>query len=289
MTIQSKVFHYFPKSKGKPKVKLSDTHKIKEVLRKYKLNSVCEESYCPNISECFGIEKTVTFLLLGNLCTRHCSYCGIKISKKPPLPDPAEPRNLRMAIEELGIKYAVLTSVNRDDIEDGGASHLAECIKSIKDICKVEILSPDFKYDLRNLDILLEAKPDVFAHNIETVERLYPKARPKGDYGKSLYILKYASQKNFITKTSLIVGLGETYPEVERTIYEIRETGCNIITVGQYFQPSLKSNINSYPVDSEIWYKIEELCNKLGFDAYFIGPQVRSSYLADKILKSLKI
>ena len=270
----------------KPKVRLSETHRVKRVLRKYKLHTVCEESLCPNISECFGHNHTATFLLMGNICTRHCAYCNIKTMKSPPPPDPEEPENLRKAVEEMGISYVVLTSPDRDDLPDKGAKHLARCVKILKDIGKkVEILSPDLGYDKKNWDILLSSQPDVFAHNIEVVPRLYPKIRPKGDYKKSLLFLEYASNMGFTTKTSLILGLGEKEEEVYETLKDIRETGCKIITMGQYYQPSLvrNKNVERFVID---WDKFKKMCEDIGFEFAFVGPNVRSSYLADKVYSS---
>lgn len=269
----------------KPKINLKRTHKIKEILRKYNLFTVCEESFCPNISECFGDSNTATFLLLGKYCTRHCSFCGISTLKNPPLPDPKEPENLKNAVIEMGLKFAVLTAVNRDDLNDFGASHLAACIKEVKKTgCKTEILSPDMNYQKDKIDLILESKPDVFSHNIETVERLYPFVRPRGDFRKSLEILRYAKAKGFITKTSLIVGLGERYDEILDTLKVIKqESDCDIITVGQYFQPtktrnqSVKNNFNR-------WKEIEEFCMSMGV-LCFAGPNVRSSYLAHKVFE----
>lgn len=267
----------------KPKVNLQKAHKLKSVLRKYGLYTVCEESFCPNISECFGESGTATFLLMGRFCTRHCSYCGIRTMKNPPPPDPDEPTRLKGAVLELGLRFVVLTSVNRDDLADYGASHLAACIRAVKDAgCKVEILCPDLRYDLDKVDLVLEAKPDIFSHNVETVPRLYPKVRPWGDFKKSLELLRYAKHKGFTTKTSVIVGLGESFEELIETVSIIkRETGCDIITIGQYFQPTRSRNqgVAEY---FDRWRELEDFCSSLGFFA-IVGPNVRSSYIADKV------
>lgn len=274
----------------KPKIKLSETHRIKIILRKFKLHTVCEESLCPNISECFGGRHTATFLLMGRFCTRYCSFCAIEKMKNPPPPDPEEPENLKKAVMEMGIDYVVLTSVNRDDLEDGGARHLAECIKAVKSTGKkVEILSPDLKYKIENLDIVLSAKPDVFAHDIETVPSLYPKVRPKGDFEKSLLLLRYAKEKGFITKTSIILGLGEKKNELFETIEKVRKYAmCDILVVGQYFQPSLSKNQKAYQLEKSIWEELEALCRKLEFKSFIVGPRARSSYLADIGFENIK-
>jgi len=274
----------------KPKVRFSETHRIKEILRRYKLHTVCEESLCPNISECFGRRHTATFLIMGRICTRYCSFCAIEKSKNPPPLDPNEPENLKNAVKEMGIRYVVLTSPTRDDLEDGGAKHISECIKTVKEIgCKVEILCPDLKYEIKNLDIVLSAKPDVFAHNVETVPELYQRVRPKGDFEKSLELLKYAKSKGFITKTSIILGMGEKDDELKRAIEKIAQTGCDIITFGQYFQPSLTKNGKVYSfIPEEKWEFLREFCKKLGFKAVFAGPNVRSSYLADIVLDEVE-
>ncbi len=266
----------------KPRVLIHRTHRVKAILRRYRLNTVCEEAFCPNISECFD-RGIATFLLMGRICTRYCSFCGIKKMRNPPQPAPHEPENLKRAVQELGMRYVVLTSVNRDDLEDMGANHLAKCIKEVKSTgAKVEILSPDLGYRLDLIDILLEAQPDVFAHNVETVYSLYPKVRPYGDFEGALKILRYAKEKGSITKTSFIVGLGETKEELYECIKMVRNTGCDIITIGQYFQPSLKKNQNVKNFFCD-WEELENYCINLGFKGVFVGPRVRSSYLADKI------
>jgi lipoic acid synthetase len=274
----------------KPKVNLSATHEIKKILRKYRLFTVCEESLCPNISECFGKRKTATFLLLGKYCTRYCSFCAVAKMKNPPPPDPQEITNLKKAVQEMNLKYVVLTSVNRDDLEDGGAEHLAKCILEVKKLgVIVEILSPDLKYKIENLDIVLSAKPDVFAHDLETVPSLYPKVRPKGNFEKSLFLLRYAKEKGFITKTSIIVGLGEKKEELLETIEKIKKYSmCDIIVIGQYFQPSLLRNQKVSPIDQIIWEELEDFCRKLGFKSFFVGPRARSSYLADIGFENIK-
>lgn len=278
-----------PSSSIKPKLNLKETHRIKTILRKYNLHTVCEESFCPNISECFGGNHTATFLLMGSFCTRHCSFCGIRTSKNPPPLDPEEPEKLKKSVLEMGLKFVVLTSVNRDDLEDFGANHLAKCIRSLKSIgCEVEILSPDLNYHKDKIDIVLDAKPEIFAHNIETVPRLYPSVRPWGDFRKSVELLRYAKSKGFITKTSLIVGLGEEYSEILEAVRIIKlESDCDIITVGQYFQPTKSRNQNVIEMFDK-WKDLEDYCKSLGFFAV-VGPNVRSSYIADKVFKEYRI
>lgn len=267
----------------KPKVDLRKTHRVKGILRKYGLHTVCEESFCPNISECFGDAHTATFLLMGRFCTRHCSFCGIGTRRNPPPPDPAEPVRLKMAVAEMGLRFVVLTSVSRDDLPDYGASHIASCISAVKEVgCGVEILCPDLRYDLEKVEVVLSSRPDVFSHNIETVERLYPKVRPWGDFKRSIEILRYAKSKGFITKTSFIVGLGETYEELIEAVETVwRESRCDIITVGQYYQPTKLRN-QEVAVQFDRWEELEKHISSLGAFAA-VGPNVRSSYLADRI------
>ena len=262
---------------------------VKRVLRKAKLHTVCEESKCPNISECFG-NRTVTFLIMGKICTRGCRYCSVEKGKPKPL-DPNEPKNLAKAVKRLGLKYVVITSVTRDDLPDGGASHFAACIRELKreipDV-KVEVLTPDFKGDKKALEKVLKEEPFVFNCNIETVERLYPKIRLGGNYRWTLEILKHSKEiaPHIYTKSGLMVGLGETWDDIKRTLEDLREVDCDILTVGQYLQPTKKQVPVSKHYTEEEFLKIRELAEELGFKYIFAGRWVRSSYKAWKVVNN---
>ena len=284
-----------PEYLKRPIIDTEKTKTVRKILKEKCLNTVCEGARCPNKNECYT-RNTATFLIMGNICTRNCRYCNITTSKPEPL-DLDEPRHIAEAIKDLNLKYAVITSVTRDDLKDGGAEHFSNCIKEIRKICdaKIEILTPDFrsKYSLNDiekvltkkefqpLNTIINAKPDVFNHNIETVERLFITARPQGNYKLSLNELKYVKENsNIITKSGLMVGLGETHEEIEQTLYDLKHVGTDIITIGQYIQPS------KLHLDVAKFYTLEEfeslkkLASKIGFKNYQIGPLVRSSYKA---------
>lgn len=270
------------------KRQIIDTEKTKNVrtiLKHNCLNTVCENARCPNKNECYQ-KNTATFLIMGNVCTRNCRYCNIKCEKPEPL-NPDEPKNLARAVSELGLKYSVITSVTRDDLSDGGAEHFAQTIYEIRKLTmdtKIEILTPDFKGDKKALDIIIKAKPDVFNHNIETVKKLFKTARPQGSYRRSLDVLKYIKQNSDIpTKSGLMVGLGETEDEIKQTFADLREIGCDILTVGQYIQPSKQHlEVNKYYTEEEFEH-LKELAHRAGFEKYQIAPLVRSSYNAFKL------
>jgi len=259
---------------------------IKEQLRKHKLASVCEEASCPNLGECFS-NGTATFMVMGDICTRRCPFCDVAHGKPKPL-DENEPRELAQAIAEMGLKYVVITSVDRDDLKDSGAQHIANCITETRHYnpsIKVEVLVPDFRGRMKTaLDILEKTPPDVFNHNLETVPRLYKKARPGADYQWSLDLLKQykARQPDVLTKSGLMLGLGETKEEVMEVLRDLRAHDVDMITLGQYLQPSR----NHLPVDRFVHPdEFEELRlygEALGFKQVASGPMVRSSYHADK-------
>lgn len=258
------------------------TKNVRRILKENSLNTVCDGARCPNKNECYK-KNTATFLIMGNICTRNCRYCNISCEKPQPL-DKNEPQNIAKAVEELSLKYVVITSVTRDDLPDGGAEHFANCLKEIKTHTpnvQTEILTPDFKGNTNALDIIINAKPDVFNHNIEVVERIFKTARPQGDYNRSLNVLKYVKENSDITtKSGLMVGLGETFEDIEKTLIDLKNVGCDIITIGQYIAPS-KAHL---PVEK--YYTLEEfeqlksLAKKVGINNYHIGPLVRSSYNA---------
>ena len=258
---------------------------LKQLLKERSLNTVCEEAHCPNIGECWTM-GTATFMILGDTCTRACSYCAVNTGK-PQEPDLFEPARLAQTVERMKLEYAVITSVDRDDLEDGGASFFASCIRLINNRvpdCKVEVLIPDFNGDQDALKTVMNSNPSTLNHNIETVRRIFPKVRPKGDYDMSLRLLNNAKtlKPNIPTKSGLMVGLGETYSEITQTMNDLRNSDCDLLTVGQYLRPSQKH----WPVVK--WYtetdfvKIKEEGLSLGFKHVASGPLVRSSYHANE-------
>ena len=270
-----------PEYLKRPIIDTEKTKTVRKILKTKWLNTVCEGARCPNKSECYS-RNTATFLIMGNVCTRNCRYCNISTARPEPL-DLDEPKHVAEAIKELGLKYAVITSVTRDDLIDGGAEHFKNCIDEIRKICdaKIEILTPDFKAKQEALDLIIKANPEVFNHNIETVKSLFKTARPQGNYDQSLYVLKYIKENsNIVTKSGLMVGLGETIEEIEETLTDLKHINVDIITIGQYIQPS-KAHL---PIGK--YYTLEEfedlrkLARKIGFKNYQIDPLVRSSYKA---------
>jgi len=288
----------------RPIIDTETTKNVRRILKTNCLNTVCESARCPNKNECYT-KNTATFLIMGQVCTRNCRFCNISTAEPLPL-DESEPKNIANAIQELGLKYAVITSVTRDDLTDGGAEHFAKCIEAVKskkgkvksdavgrayqpdDIksppVKIEVLTPDFKNDKKSLDTIIQANPDVFNHNIETVPSLYKKARPQAIYQRSLDVLRYVKENSDImTKSGIMVGLGETFEELEQTLKDLKEINCDIVTIGQYIQPS-KAHL---PVEK--YYTIEEfdrlkaLAKKIGIKNYQFGPLVRSSYHAAEV------
>lgn len=280
-----------PEYLKRPIIDTEKTKTVRRILKDKCLNTVCEGARCPNKSECYA-SNTATFLIMGNVCTRNCRYCNISPARPEPL-DEEEPKHVAQAVKELGLKYAVITSVTRDDLADGGAGHFKNCIDEIRKICdaKIEILTPDFgtnkgkdkesKCNKAALDIILEARPDVFNHNIETVKSVFKTARPQGDYNLSLEVLKYIKDNSdIITKSGLMVGLGEGINDIESTLVDLKEAGVDIVTIGQYIQPSkLHLEVSKYYTLEE-FEDLKTLAKKIGFKNYQIGPLVRSSYHA---------
>lgn len=274
------------------KIRLTHSDKaseLKEQLREHRLVTVCEEASCPNLSECFS-KGTASFMILGDKCTRRCSFCDVAHGR-PSAIDPEEPANLAKMIENLKLRYVVITSVDRDDLEDGGAEHFANCIKEIrqrKDVL-IEILVPDFRgrQELA-LEKLSLALPDVLNHNIETVPELYAQARPGSDYKESLELIQKFKQAHphIPTKSGLMLGLGETDSQVLKVLEDLREHGCNWVTLGQYLQPSKYHIPVSRYVSPEQFDVFKEYALKLGFDEVASGPFVRSSYHADELAKN---
>lgn len=282
-----------PEYLKRPIIDTDKTKKVRHILRDKHLNTVCEGARCPNKNECYQ-HNTATFLIMGNNCTRNCKYCNITTAKPEPL-DLEEPKHIAEAIKELELDYAVITSVTRDDLPDGGAEHFANCIYEIKKLSpniKIEILTPDFRskksrteFNKDSLDTIIKAKPDVFNHNIETARAVFEKARPLGNYDLSLSVLKYIKENSDIpTKSGLMIGLGETMEQIAETFEDLKNVGCDILTVGQYIQPSKQHlEIDKYYSLKE-FEEIKDLAKKIGFKKYQIGPLVRSSYHAKLIM-----
>lgn len=270
----------------RPIIDTDKTRTVRRILKTKCLNTVCENARCPNKNECYT-KNTATFLIMGNNCTRNCRYCNITCARPEPL-DLAEPFHVAEAVKDLGLKYAVITSVTRDDLPDGGAQHFANCIYEIRKISpdvKVEILTPDFKGNKNSLDTIIKAHPDVFNHNIETVRSIFKTARPQGDYDCSLEVLKYIkNNSDIITKSGLIIGLGETFEDIEQTLLDLKNAGCDIVTIGQYIQPSKKHlEVSKYYTPAE-YEDLKALAEKIGIKHYQIGPLVRSSYRASELI-----
>lgn len=253
----------------------------KELIKNKALHTVCEEAACPNKYECYG-SKTATFLILGNNCTRTCSFCLID-NKGEYVTDSQEPYRVAEAVNKLGLKYAVITSVSRDDLADGGASFFAETINWVRKLnpnCLIEVLTPDFQGDEESINKIFKAEPDVFNHNIETVKRLYPQIRPQADYNRSLEVLSRAKQYGLPVKSGIMVGLGENQQEVIDTMHDIRATGCDILTIGQYLRPTdAHYEIKRFYRIQEFTF-LKELGLAMNFKVVQSLPLVRSSYKA---------
>ncbi|NOR40204.1 MAG: lipoyl synthase [Gammaproteobacteria bacterium] len=265
--------------------------RLKEVLRENRLHTVCEEASCPNIGECFS-GGTATFMIMGDICTRRCPFCDVAHGRPDPL-DTDEPENLGRTISAMGLSYVVVTSVDRDDLRDGGAGHFTQCIDAIRKYSpeiRIEVLVPDFRGRMdRALDILVKSPPDVFNHNLETVPGLYKKVRPGSDYAWSLNLLKRfkAVHPDVPTKSGLMLGVGEKIEEVEQVMHDLREHNCDMLTLGQYLQPSAHHLPLDRYVHPDEFDRLGELGHKLGFTHVASGPMVRSSYHADQQAKDV--
>ncbi len=263
-----------------------EVRRLKAVLREARLHTVCEEASCPNLGECFN-HGTATFMIMGDICTRRCPFCDVAHGQPQPL-DADEPENLARTVEAMGLRYVVITSVDRDDLRDGGAGHFARCVGALRrrvPDTRVEILVPDFR---GRMDIALESlgktPPDVFNHNLETVPRLYRKARPGADYRWSLSLLRRFKelQPRVPTKSGLMLGLGETMEEVEQVLTDLREHGCDMLTLGQYLQPSTGHLAVERFITPEEFRRLGQLATRMGFSSVASAPLVRSSYHADR-------
>lgn len=260
--------------------------RVKHLLRRLDLHTVCEEASCPNIGECFG-HGTATFMIMGDVCTRRCPFCDVAHGRPGPL-DPREPQRLAEAVADLGLRYVVVTSVDRDDLRDGGAAHFADCINALRSHSpgtRVEILVPDFRGRIeRALAALAAAPPDVFNHNLETVPRLYRLARPGADYPWSLTLLDRFKERHpeIPTKSGLMLGLGEDSSEVEQVLRDLRQRGCDMLTLGQYLQPTRHHLPVARYVPPEEFQRLGDVARSLGFASVASAPLVRSSYHADQ-------
>lgn len=275
-----------PEFLKRPIIDTDTTRNVRKILKHNCLNTVCENARCPNKNECYT-KNTATFLIMGNNCTRNCRYCNISCNRPEPL-DPQEPKHIAKAVKDLGLKYAVITSVTRDDLPDGGAEHFANCIYEIREISpdvKIEILTPDFKNRKDSLDTIIKAHPDVFNHNIETVRALFKTARPQGNYDNSLEVLKYIKQNSAIqTKSGMMIGLGETLEQIKETIEDLYNVGCDILTIGQYIQPSKEHLAVAKYYSLDEYEELKKLATSIGIKNFQIGPLVRSSYNAASLV-----
>jgi lipoic acid synthetase len=269
---------------------IEETRFVRKILKNLNLNTVCEGARCPNKGECYA-SKTATFLILGNKCTRNCRFCSIEHSDSPEF-NLLEPQNVAEAVEKLGLSYTVVTSVTRDDLTDYGAGHFAQTVTAIKARLPnvvVEVLVPDFNGDIKAIESVLDAGVDVFNHNVETINDFYLKARPEADYERSLDVLRYAKsyRPEMPTKTGIMLGLGESLPQLEELFRDLKEVDVNILTIGQYIQPAKHClEVVKYYTESE-FEDIKTLALKTGLENVISGPLVRSSYKAFECFKNI--
>lgn len=267
--------------------------KVKSMLRQQKLNTVCEEAACPNLPECFG-GGTATFMIMGDICTRRCAFCDVGFGRPNAL-DPDEPRHLAESVRDMGLKFVVITSVDRDDLPDGGAQHFVDCINAVRDMTpetRIEILTPDFRPCLEDaLDLLTATPPDVFNHNIETVPHLYKQVRPGARYEHSLRLLREFGERrpDIPTKSGIMVGLGENNDQILETLQDLRDHGVNMVTIGQYLQPSKHHAPVERFVHPDDFRMFAREGEKMGFTSVASGPMVRSSYHADLQAKGIDV
>ena len=264
-------------------------HNTKSILRDYGLSTVCEEAKCPNRGQCFS-KPTAAFMILGSACTRNCGFCAVESSKPGPL-DNDEPDKVAMAAKEMGLKYVVITSVTRDDIKDGGASHFARTVSAVREhlpAAKIEVLTPDFRGNKDSLKTVLDSGPDVYNHNVETVPRLYPYVRHQADYRKSLNVLMNAKSiaPEITIKSGFMVGLGETFTEIIDVLRDLKTAGCDTVTIGQYLRPSKKNLPVREYIRPEMFDVYKEIALDMGFKYAASSPLVRSSMNAEEMFKA---
>ena len=275
-----------PEWARRPRTFHDSLHELKTELRRLRLHTVCESARCPNIHECFH-RGAATFMILGGTCTRSCGFCAVPRGRPLPL-DPDEPANVACMAAQMRLRYVVITSVNRDELDDGGSAHFARTVTEVKRTlpqARVEVLTPDFCGDLDAVARVLDAGPHVFNHNVETVPRLYRRVRPQADYWQSLRVLEFAHRQapQVLTKSGFMVGLGETEPEVEDLLRDLREAAVEIATIGQYLQPTRRHLPVAEFIAPQTFERYRQLGLRLGFRAVFSGPLVRSSYMADLV------
>jgi len=266
--------------------------KMRALLLRFGLNTVCEGALCPNRGECFG-QGTATFLILGRACTRNCTFCAIPSEKHPPAPDPKEPEAIAQAAAELGLKHVVITSVTRDDLEDGGASHFAQTVRALKrndSRLSVEVLIPDFQGSFASLEAVVLSSPDIINHNLETVPRLYPEVRPQAEYARSIHLLRMVKEINpeKITKSGLMLGLGEEREEVRQVMADLRGISCDLLTLGQYLRPSGEHHPVRRYLPPEEFEELGREGEKMGFKGVFSAPLVRSSFHAGEVFEKVR-
>lgn len=275
-----------PEFLKRPIIDTDKTRTVRKILKSNCLNTVCEGARWPNKNECYS-NHTATFLIMGSVCTRNCRYCNISCQRPEPL-DENEPLHVAQAVKDLGLKYAVITSVTRDDLPDGGANHFAKCINEIRKISpntKIEILTPDFKGNEESLNTIIKAHPDVFNHNIETARDIFKTARPQGNYDTSLGVLKYVKENSDIkTKSGFMIGLGEDIEQIKQTITDLHSVNCDILTIGQYIQPSKEHLPVAKYYNPEEYEELKDIAKNIGIKYFQIGPLVRSSYNAAKLV-----
>ncbi len=269
-----------------------DLAKVKSILDSAELHTVCEEARCPNLGECFS-KGTATLLILGRICTRNCGFCAVEHGVSA-LPDEEEPGKVAQAVKKMGLHYVVITSVTRDDLPDGGASHFAKTIQAIRALdrgIKIEVLIPDFKGDLSSLDTILREGPDVLNHNIETISRLYQEVRPQADYRRSLHLIMKAKERGprVVTKSGFMLGLGETEKEVFSLLQDLSEVRCDLLTIGQYLQPRPDRLPVVRYIPPDEFEKYKRVGEEMGFKSVASDPFVRSSFHAAQMFENMAI
>ena len=266
-------------------------HQLKAGLRRHRLHTVCESARCPNLHECFA-RGSATFMILGNTCTRSCGFCAVPRGRPEPL-DPEEPENVARMAASMGLRYVVITSVNRDELPDGGATHWAATICALRrqlTSARVEVLTPDFCGNPEALARVVAAGPHVYNHNMETVARLYCRVRPQADYHRSLQLLAAVRRlaPAMLTKSGFMLGLGESHQEVKQLLHDLRAVDCDVVTIGQYLQPTRRNLPVAEYLPPETFAYCHDYGLSLGFRAVFSGPLVRSSYMADQVVDSFE-